>query len=258
MNLFVFDEEGVFVKEYIDNKPNLSPDYYIPLVGLESGRYKMVLWGGLNDHYIISDSLLPGKTQMDELELLLKYTSQSSITNSIPHLFYASHASEAIEVIKNQDVNEKLKLVQNSYKINVTVNGLEKTDETYAILIEDNIRSLNFQNGYLSGNAAYKYTTICKSNSTNQLNGSLSVPRLVDDKKRRLAFRLESNQQEKPLFEDDLVDLLLSLRTVGGVIDFTYMHEFDLVLTVKTTSEEEVTFTVSINGWVITQEETPL
>ncbi|MCD7977092.1 MAG: FimB/Mfa2 family fimbrial subunit [Tannerellaceae bacterium] len=258
LSLFVFDKEGLFVKEYTDDAPTLNPDYYISLSGLESGIYQMVLWGGLNDNYVISDSLVAGETKIDDLQLLLKHAEKEQVTTTIPHLFYASGDKKEIEVVKNQDVEEKLKLIQNSYTINLTVNGLEETDETYTLTIEDHIRKLDFENQILSSNEKYSYTTVCRKSHTNVITGSLSVLRLTDDKSRNLPFRLSSDRKKEPVFEYDLIELLLSLRTVGGVINFSYMHEFDIVLTVDTFSEEKVTFHVSINGWNTTLEETPL
>ncbi|MCC8096047.1 MAG: FimB/Mfa2 family fimbrial subunit [Tannerellaceae bacterium] len=254
LNLFVFDEEGIFVREYTDESPELSPEYYIALPGLPSGYYQIMAWGGLNTNYVISEELVPRETHISELELYLKHTERASVTTTIPHLFYASKEDELIEVIQGQDVKDKLKLVQDTYVIHVTVNGLETTNETYTISIEDNIGTLTFDNS-ITSTEKYNYITTCQN-----FTGSLTVLRLMEERKGSVPFRLESNQKDKPLFEEDIIELLLAIQTVGGKVNFSYMHEFDIILTAQEPADEaaEVTFTVSVNGWNLTSEDTPL
>ena len=52
MNLYVFDEKGVFVTELKEESGAFAPDYLMTLPGAMAGRrYIFVAWSGLYDKY---------------------------------------------------------------------------------------------------------------------------------------------------------------------------------------------------------------
>lgn len=255
MNLFIFDENGKFVKEIIDESPTMSLDYYITIPDLKSGKYRFVAWGNLEDQYdISSDELIPGKTSIEELQVHLSCIADKTVNESLVPLFYATHTDKSLEV--NAMVSQKFQLdmVQNTHLINVSVVGVEKDElnvNTYRSEIYDNNDKFKFDNDFVQSDF-FTYTTHCTREQINEtLSSSLTIMRLADDRKPML--RVINNQTGDCLVEDNLVELLLTLRAFGVKVDFNYQHEFNIKYVLD--AESPTTITIYINGWKLVKED---
>lgn len=117
VNLYVFDADGVFVKEYLGRGEALSsPDYTITL-DLPVGNYKFVAWCGLDNEGAEEESFtvsqpVPGVTTIDELTCRLNTQSSSfsrgdaDMTYSDKRLYFLYHGYEEISIVDNHDGKE--------------------------------------------------------------------------------------------------------------------------------------------------------
>ena len=81
VNLYVFDSEGLFIKEYQGTGEELKTPGYSIEVDLEEGDYKFLAWCGLRDaegapaEYSVPEPV-EGETTIEEMSCLLKTVSQ--------------------------------------------------------------------------------------------------------------------------------------------------------------------------------------
>ncbi|MDR1938598.1 MAG: FimB/Mfa2 family fimbrial subunit [Tannerellaceae bacterium] len=258
MNLFVFDENNLFVSEYIDESPRISPEYFMSVPGLKAGNYKFVAWGNLKEQYAISiPGLIPGETNFDDIRVSLKCIENSTVKEILKPLFFATHAeSNTIEILEMTNQFIRLKLVDDLYKINVTVTGLDSAsiaDNDYRIDISDDNGIYRFNNDFASCEK-FTYTQPC-SEPNNELKASLTVLRLAAN--RNPVLRLINKQTNRALIEDDLVKLILSANEIGASIDFDKTHEFDIKYELEQLSSSG-NIIIYVNGWKLIRQSTIL
>jgi hypothetical protein len=249
MNLFVFDENGLFVKEYIDETPQIGPEYFMAIDGLEAGYYKFVAWGNLKEHYALSAAPLPGETNYNDLRALVKSIKNGEIEEQLAPLFFATHTGSAsIEVLGMSSQFIRLDMVNDRNKVNVTVAGLDSAsvaDNDYKITISDDNGAYTFDNDFAPCNR-FTYTQACKVDKEhNNLTASLTVLRM--DANRAPLLRLVNKQTNEVIIEDNLVKLILEANEAGAAIDFNKTHEFDIRYELAQTSSVGVI--IYVNGW---------
>lgn len=178
INLYIFDEEGKFVADYVDNSPVLSPNYYISIPSLPNGNYKFLAWANLDGLYSISsDKLIPGQTTLNELEVYLNCIKNASVTEHLTPLFFATHSSnEEFLVSRQMDRQDfHLTLIDDIYKINVTVSGIDSKslEKEFMLDINDNNGRYKLTNDFASEDK-FDYLAECTRNE-GMLSASLTV-----------------------------------------------------------------------------------
>jgi hypothetical protein len=258
VDLYIFDENGLFIEKITDEKPAMSLDYYMIVPGLKSGKYKFVSWGNLQNQYTVSpDGLIPGKTSMKELQVYLNRITADKVANEpLAPLFYATHAEEYLEVNTMADQSFQLDMIQDTYTINVKVVGLTeeiRNNNTFRLEISDDNDKYTFGNEFVPS-GLFTYTSLF-AKETDTLSARLTVMRLAENREPVL-YVTDTNQPEKRLIKSNLVELLLALRIVHGLtIDFKYQYEFTIEYVLDSS---QTLVAVNINGWGLTPEEVDL
>jgi hypothetical protein len=258
MDLYIFDENGLFVQRTTDEAPVMSPDYYMTIPGLKSGKYKFIAWGNLQNQYTVSpDELIPGKTTMEELQLYLnRITAEKTVDEPLAPLFYATHAEKDLEVNALADQNFQLEMIQDTYTINVKVTGLTEellNNNTYRLNISDDNDKYTFNNEFVPS-APFTYTSLFKKEAETLLS-RLTVMRLTDNRSPML-YVVNTNRPEEHLIENNLVELLLALHKVHGLtIDFRHQYEFTIEYVLDSA---QAVVSININGWDLKPEDAVL
>jgi hypothetical protein len=246
MNLFIFDENGLFVKECIDEAPKIGADYYMTVTGLATGRYRLVAWGNLKEHYAVSSDLIPGKTTFDDLQVVLKSIENREVKEQVAPLFFATHiGSPTVEVLGMSSQVFHLNMVQDTYKINLTVTGVDITDATsdYIMTIEDDNGVYRFDNDFATCDK-FVYTQPCQKNGNRELNSSLTILRLAAN--RHPLLSVINRKTGEVVLTDDLVKLIHDAAIANGAaVDFNRTHEFDIKYELNGTAD----IVIYINGW---------
>jgi hypothetical protein len=250
MDLYIFDENGLFVKKITDELPAMSFDYYMTIPDLKSGKYKFVAWGNLQDRYDISSKeLIPGKTSIGELQVYLNGIVDKTVDESsvlLAPLFYATHKEQELEVNAMADQNFQLDMVQDTYTINLKIVGLDERtlkDNTYRLEIYDNNDKFKFDNDFVESDF-FTYSSLC-TQANDTLSSALAVMRLADNRKPIL--RVVNIQTGVSLVETDLVKLLLTPNDTKAKIDFSYQYEFNIKYILDTAL---AIVGIEINGWI--------
>lgn len=109
VNLYAFDEKGLFVKEFLGRGDALSQPGYTMELDLEPGNYQLVAWCGLyNDGVDMESFTVPspskGVTTIDELTCTLNTISNAQYTNcSDKRLYFMYHGNMDVELPDSQD-----------------------------------------------------------------------------------------------------------------------------------------------------------
>lgn len=243
INLFIFDQGGKFVGEWIDEHPLLNSSYYME-VPLEYGNYQMVCWAGLSPCYYLSPSpFVKGVTDLSECLLSLERIDGGIVENP-PHPLF--HAQLRDCVVDKPDCEFTLDLRQLTNTINLSVEGLPPTANDYSFRIADTNGDYSFDSSFASANnGELHYITPCTRDAQEQPSASLVVLDLNESSPTPV-LTLKDVTTEKSLFSGNLITLLLKLRDQGVVVDLDAIHTYDIRLTFT-----GLNVTVSINGWEV-------
>lgn len=169
VNLYVYDSDGVFVKEYIGREEALSsPDYYITL-DLPVGDYKFVAWCGLENNGIEMESFtvpqpVAGGSRIEELTCALntKRVTRAGVDDVLEYsderLHFLYYGSLDVNIEDNHDGKEyiyTMYLTKDTNHVRVilqelTGEGMDKDD--YEFTIEDANGFMEYNNELREGN----------------------------------------------------------------------------------------------------------
>lgn len=178
VNLYVFDSNGVFVKEYVGRGDELSaPDYSIVL-DLPAGDYKFVAWCGLDNEgteeasFIVTKPVV-GVTTIEELTCSLNAKTNyvgrvgdngAEFGSSDRRLDFLYHGYMDISIVDNHDGKEyvhTMYLTKDTNHIRIILQELSYDEglnpDDYSISIEA-ANGLMAYNNTLLGNSVVRYT----------------------------------------------------------------------------------------------------
>jgi hypothetical protein len=238
MDIFVFDREEKFTGVLSEKNISLTSDFQMQ-AWLSAGNYRLVGWSDLGGHYMTDPAEFEtGVTTFDEAVAMLDITGGSVIDYNLNTLV---HGNEKVMVTTYTSI--KLPLVQNTYKINVVVEGLEKR-HNYTVAITDDNGNYYFDNTF-APSGALQYKRRLTPMSADKFSASLTILRL--DRSRSPKFTLTDNTTQSVLLEKNLVRMLLALEDDGIPVDFSTQHEFTTHIVYD---QATLSATISIvSGW---------
>ncbi|GHT88629.1 hypothetical protein FACS189474_4200 [Bacteroidia bacterium] len=235
--LFVFDENDHFVSSWSLDKPVLNTRYE-PDLKLLPGNYSFVVWFNLLAPYAVTPSpgeLLTGRTVRSQGKFQLEVPGTRIINEqetSLPLLLYGNKADLVKENAENIIT---IPVVQNTNRINITVNGLAPTDHTYRFEITDDNGNYTFDNDIAPCDPFSYVSDTRYSPASSQLNTSLTVLKLAENRNPVLKIQ----DQTTVLLNADLVRLI---QLIYPKNDFNKKHVYDIDILYIGTD-------VSVNGW---------
>ena len=261
MHLYVFDEKGYFLGEYRDNNIfNFNADYYIEYPGgLPPGNYHFIAWGGKDENqYTTSPSLfIKGQTTIDEALLMFEHPN-NVVTTKLHHIF---HAELPATVFPTQNIQSfYMPLTQISNTINIRTVGLPADNNDYTFIITDNNCTYTFDSWFAShSHEAFTYSAPCIKNDAGQLSSSLNVLRLSANR-RTPQLKILNKTTGKVLYpvgtqSGDLIWLILAAYPQNN---FDKTHTYNIVLTFTGDDSTGFNVTISINGWLVNDQDEDL
>jgi hypothetical protein len=253
MHLYLFNQDGTFAGEYRDDHiGHLDKDYYIRIMGLSPGNYRLVAWGGKDERcYATSPvTFVIGQTTYDEARLMLEHTG-NIISTPVQSLFHSEMV--AIVVIDQPVQRFEMPLAQLTNTINVRTVGLPTDSNTYTFHITDNNCTYTFNRSFAShSHEPFTFRTDCIKDRENQLQASLRVLRLSEN--RRIPQLQIYNQTTGTAlypfgtYSGDLIGLILAAYPQNN---FETTHTYDIVLTFSGDESTGFSVSVTINGWQV-------
>lgn len=161
VNLYAFNQDGIFVKEFLGRGNALSKSDYTMELDLDPGHYTLVAWCGLSNdgkdmQSFTVPSPKPGVTTLEELTCSLNTKSDSQYTvYSDERLYFMYHGHMEIDLPDSQDGNSydyTMYLTKDTNHIRIILQQLsgESMDpERFGFRIEDSNGELAWNNDLL-------------------------------------------------------------------------------------------------------------
>lgn len=124
IDLYIFDENGVFVKVVQDRNGSFADDFKIQLpLPFEEKTYNFVAWSGLYDQsYICPPTMTPGVSTMNDLEVQVQGFQQKYVCDELHPLWHGVLKAK-IGVQRNQVLT--IELIKDTNKFRVVMQNLD-------------------------------------------------------------------------------------------------------------------------------------
>lgn len=130
INLYAFNADGVFVKEFVANGEALDQPGYTMQLDLEPGDYQLVAWCGLNDAGVANQSFavtqpVAGQTSLEQLICSLNTKSDS---------LYPQYSDTRLNFLYHGALTVNLPDTHNGYVYDYTMSLTKDTNHVRVIL----------------------------------------------------------------------------------------------------------------------------
>lgn len=244
LDLFVFDDNDLYVGTWSDDHIRFSPGYYMTLP-LDVGTYTLVAWCNARSCYYYKTDFIKGRTTLSEATIALLHNG--GIVDTSPELLLFGNYLQA-RVTRARNQSFVVSLQQVTYDINVTTEGLPVSDGDFRLTITDIVSEGKFDSKVSPSSEEIRYTTACDKIAGGQLSASLAVIKL-EEQRLIPVIGLTNSTNGTELFKGNLVRMILALRELAPPVevDFDRIYTYDIVLRF----DADMNVTISINGWNI-------
>lgn len=124
INLYIFDENGIFVQEMVDASSRIKEPNFAFHINLSPGKYSFVAWGNKSDAYTVTD-FVSGVTKYTDAVVALKRT-QNTVSAQLVDMFHGALIQSEVEVgVANQ--YKTIDLIHTVNQVKVIMKGLPLT-----------------------------------------------------------------------------------------------------------------------------------
>lgn len=242
LDLFVFDDNDLYVGTWSDDHIRFSPDYFMTL-SLNNGAYTFVTWCNARSCYYYKTYFVKGRTTLSEATIALIH-SNGTVDTSPELLLFGNYLQARVIRARNQSFVVPLQRV--TYDINVTTEGLPPSADEFTLTVNDIVSEGKFDSKVSPSSEEIRYTTACDKIAGDQLSASLTVIKLEEERLIPVIV-LANTTSGTELFKGNLVKMILALRqlTPPVEVDFDRVYTYDIVLRF----DADMNVTISINGW---------
>lgn len=198
--LYVFNENGTFVKVQEDKGDALKESNYFMRLRVDPGKYQLVAWGGLDGESFTPVSLTPGVSTIQDLKVSLNHLNFES--NKDLHSLW--HGGVVNLTVTGQYQEQVIDLTKDTHRVRVTlqnINGGAISDTAFRFEIIDDNSLMSYDNTLIPNKEITYRPYVTGQNSiddtiTKVFNSyaELHTGRIMADGKSRLKiFKVEDN-----------------------------------------------------------------
>lgn len=242
LDIFVFDESGIYLESFRDNNPRMDDDDYRLSLSLPAGFYSFVAWENTDaDIYTIApEPFVRGITRIEEARLSFARPTDNTITQLISHLFHGHLSRVEVTGVAGQVLF--IPIVQNTYTVNLDVAGLGADVPSCLAIISDDHSDYDFINAPITSLPLF-YSGAFNTSGTLR-HTVLRTLRLMEHSATRLEV---CTVDGSTLYDASLIDLIRSAATSAGkFMDLDRVHHYNIRLEFDAAYG---TVTVTVNGW---------
>lgn len=261
IDLFVFDENGLFLQSFWDEAHTSFPKDYGVTLNLPTGKeYTFLTWAGLNYTHYDLNSLVPGKTSIRDVELSLRYRNIGSSNQQISPLWFGKE-----RVMISGSGQKVISLIKDTNKFRIALRLLPTTEEKNPPKLENinvSIRSNNTlydSNNNTLNSDLFTYLPYFLKNDDRGFIVELNTLRLIPNNTNELIFT--NAKTHKELLKIDLNKYLEDLKFLeNDKMDYQEFldreDEFAVIIYLSGAEDHPfASFIVEINDWVIRNQE---
>ncbi len=258
VTVYVFDTNFNLVTVWEGGAYNyLTGADYPVSVTLEEGIYQFIAWTNKGDFYKTNPAYQRQSAfiPFDEMRLYRESASENSYREDIPDLHYGR--LQQVDYRLTQNHSYTLYLLPNTYRINLSVEGLEPTKDEYEFIIRDTNFLYGFDNSIVPGKEHYEHIRSCYFQE-NELNASMRILSLTENHTfpepltgssqtdRNIQFTFLNTSTGITHYSADLVKMIrMAYESSGQVVNFDKTYLFNIRLTF----DVQMNVTFSVNGW---------
>ncbi len=245
VRVFAFDEKGVLVSKFSDEKIVLSADYSLPATLRHTGKLTFVAWGGDPDAYDFSN-FKEGITTRQEMRVALRLKDKR--ISSAPGPLYVGISSVTLENRKDMgSVYERVSfnMQELTYRVHFTIRSIPEpfpADEDFIIKIEDDNGVYDF-NGQIALGERFEYITEAVRDAKGVLKADFTLMKLEEG--RNALVSLINKTTGETLYTANLVDDLIMFRGDAGEPPYSLECDHDFPITLRLKNEK--------NTWMLVQ-----
>lgn len=251
IHAYIFDADNAFIG-CAQGETYTGEDYTFDL-DLDPGMYHFVVWSNHGDTYLPSHSMEEchlTNPQMGDMSVYLQFPQDMCLYDDIPDLHHGILKEAAVTGTADHEFVVTVR--PDTYKLNFTVKGIQRSTDVHTFRITDNLTRYDFENSIVPATDDYHHIRTATA-AGDDMTASMIVLGLADD--RQPQFDLENTDSSETLYSAGIVDMIKrAYATAGNVPDFSREFEFDIILTFDINMD----VTVSVNGWTYTVNQTPL
>lgn len=242
LDLFVFDDNSLYVGTWRDDHVRFSPGYHMT-VPLEAGTYTLVAWCNARSSYYYKTTFIKGRTTLSEATIALAHSDGG--VDTPPGLLLFGHYLRA-RVTGARDQSLVVPLQRVTYDIHITTEGLPASDDDFRLTITDIVSEGKFDSRVSPSSQEIRYTAACDKTAGGRLFAPLTVVKL-EEQRVTPVVSLANKTAGTELFKGNLVRMILALRELNPPVevDFDKIYTYDIVLKF----DVDMNVTISINGW---------
>jgi len=251
MNLYVFDKDGKFVKEFQDLRSSF-PKAYNMEIPLPSGQYTFIAWSGVYPEcYTVEGGDARSEVDLNDFKLRLAELAAGETSLNMPNLFYGCLTS-TVETNKVDIIN----LIKNTKTITLTmlpIAGKAPLDKDgYKIWIESPNGVYDYNNNPQGGVIKYR-PYFGENNSDGGFSVQLNTLRLMTGAANTLVIETYYNE---PLLRLDLNQIINDIRmsSYGSMPLQEYLDrqdKYDIVINGIADDNMFSSISLIVNGWLI-------
>lgn len=251
IKLFIFDENGNYLRTEHDIQPSFGPDYYMTL-SLDPGVYTFVSWVNLEQPY--------NQNEYSTLEEMRVYIEKDieDIVSTNPHTLLQGYET-SVKITDQKDQKVILSLTQDVNTINVKTKNFVPAGSNYRLTITARNGIYKFDNSFASDTDEVHYISSMQIGDNSQLIGTQNILRLSEDRKDPV-LKIDDPVTGLVVYEAKLMNLIADINANGTLIDIANTHVYDILLTfpMRDYNLPAVDITISINGWIVNEGSTEL
>ena len=260
VNLFVFDEQGVFIKEIEKPVSNQLSAFYMDVDVPFNRSYNFLAWSGLYDeYYTLNQKMKAGVTHIDDVELSLTELNNEILSKELPSLWFGriqdkvgSLGSGVMPLTKNTN---KIRIAM---RILPTVEtDLKLVKEKFNFYIQSSNTSYNSTNQVLS-EKPFKYAPYYAENDEKGFIVELNTLRLMANRENLLV--ITDPETDEVRFTMDLNEYLDDLRFLSNnklsLQEFMDREdEYAMIFFFGGKDDMFSSLSVEINGWLVRKQD---
>lgn len=271
MNLYIFDENNIFVTELKDESGSFSKDYVIPLpANLGNKNYTFMAWSGLYNDSYDKTTLSPGQSTLEDFELKVnglqtKSTGNGIINRELKPLWHGKLSNVSLE--QNNYV-KTVSLMKNTNKFRIIMQVL---DDKATIDVNDYDFQISSANGTYNHNNELQGDEIedkidykpyhTKNDTETGALAELNTLRLMSDKNNRLVI---SHKKTGNIILDIPLNKYLNALKLEQYADIPlqeYMDredQYGIIFFFKNLNPDNgnyLSVNIQINGWYIREQD---
>lgn len=266
--LYVFDEEGKYLKTYASSVSAMKADDYALILDLDPGKYKFVAWCGLeeNSKSISMTSMTEGMSSYEDLTA--KINRESGIASQLDNFYYGSLDATLPDT---EGVHEYvIGLVKDMNTVNLVLQVFDENPiaaESYDFYITYDDGFMNWDNTLHEDEVlTFKPQRVSKGTAEALIGdegktitaytAKINVGRLVKDWKGKARIHIDSSDGEN-LVNVPLIDYIMLIKDHYQIDDQEYLDRqdtFDFVFFIM--GGKYISSEIFINSWkVVLQDE---